>query len=141
MSARKRRQQPESGEETKPNRNAPELITCSAIVEGVSPPFPRVSCFDAYFSSTTTKPNMFLSATILIGIRNRSRHLEVLTKRRLPSQTKTPEDNGRTSICICEAMCQGEHYSCHDGVFRLNMTGNFMVVRLTLAKQFMSLKL
>jgi hypothetical protein len=72
---------------------------------------------------------------------NRWRRLEVLTKRRLHLQTRTPEDNGRTPICICEAMCQGEYYSCHDGVFRLNMTGCFRVVRLTLDIEFMSLKL
>jgi hypothetical protein len=38
-------------------------------------------------------------------------------------------------------MCDGEQYSCKDGVFRLPTTGTYRVARVYHDKQYVSLKL
>ena len=42
---------------------------------------------------------------------------------------------------ICESMCGGEDYGHSDCDFRLNITGSWRVARMTVDKQYISLKL
>jgi hypothetical protein len=42
---------------------------------------------------------------------------------------------------LYEAMCNDEHYSCKDGEFRMNTTGNYRVAWVYLGRQYMECKL
>ena len=42
---------------------------------------------------------------------------------------------------ICKVMWGGEHYSCKDDTFHLNMIGRYRVARMYLDKQYISFKL
>jgi hypothetical protein len=41
---------------------------------------------------------------------------------------------------LCDALCDGEQYSCKDGAFRMTTTGNYRVARMYLDKQSFPLK-
>jgi hypothetical protein len=57
------------------------------------------------------------------------------------TQQPTRGERAKRLPSLCAVMCQGEQYTCKDGVFRITTTGSFGVTRLYLNKQYMALKL
>ena len=41
---------------------------------------------------------------------------------------------------LCESMCRGEHYTCKDGVLRIQSAGTYRAARMYQDKQFVSFK-
>lgn len=131
----------EAAGEPRPKIKAPDFDTCNFFIEAVGPEFDpkRVLLRRVFFISEDK------TRYVSVGFYP-SRNYQPLVELggpRVKSILLTDQHVTTLAEClprICEAMYANTQYSCSDGAFRLNTTGNLGVARLYIQKEYITLK-